>query len=693
MKSSLLFIVFGLFSHFSSFDCQILENSKNSSVKRQHSTVNPSTTATSNSSSIRKRQKLINPGISLAIYLDMKNKTDNIIVKFTDSFLHIPPICDSILKNLNPMFRFSGCSDRKLDIHGNYFTFGNETELKFGFRIAHHSPPIKQLKISWIYLDSGVLTLIYDYIRYCNEELISLTFENCNFSPISTVKLKYFNIKSLKVFKMKNCSINERNINRLFMFLPEDLDHLNLSGIRWKSGKVNLKFPSFEKFQSLSELFLDDMLLSGKDEIILNLSHFKKLKTLSLLKDKINSFSFPDIQALTSLETFYMSENSFTNFFTSISFKSVFSNSVKVILDPSIFKSSENIFIFVNRFKMNLFECEIMWDKSNYLFSENCYLSQLSSHNVVIGVQDNDDSFFAEFIKNLRCSKERNLSFNLNHIKKLSIYGNLMRTNIQSVLNFLDFLPELQILDLNLLLVDNSVVQIVKDNLSKLPKKIKKLKFWTQHDEFVIEILRNYPNIEEIEFAIINQKFASDLVNRLEVNGTKFKKLSKFQCNFFEGGDISDMNFFIQLALLPTVKFLELRIDGIAKQSEKLLEELKSIKPLQTETLHLAGHLNQQDFQFMKILFEQLPSLTELILDSFITTENIDLLTIIPNVRKITFMNVEIHTNFSLIFDKLIKYRHLLSIVIKCIPEFQVFIHDVFLEKKFRIYTALSFIE
>ena len=184
------------------------------------------------------------------ILADFQDEASKKFFGFLDQFVNFPAIFDNILMHYRDIFHFGAFPSSKLLLRGNNY-YGGRKELRSGFGFCCRSPPVKSLTVKWFPVDSILFELLVGYFKYCQKTKRSLTFENCNFSPVSTEILKDFKFESLKVFKLINCSINESNLDRFLFSLPESVTHLHLCGIRWKGEKVKLKFGNFQKINKI----------------------------------------------------------------------------------------------------------------------------------------------------------------------------------------------------------------------------------------------------------------------------------------------------------------------------------------------------------------------------------------------------------------------------------------------------------
>ena len=274
------------------------------------------------------------------------------------------------------------------------------------------------------------------------------------------------------------------------------------------------------------------MLLEGNDEIIVKLNFFQKVKTLSLLKDKFESNFYPEIKSLKSIETIYMSYNSFNNFSSPDIFLDVFPSSLKIIVDPSVDEYIITIEEFLEKYKNVKIDCKLIEITNFSSFPDFNSFLQLSSLSLDMVGQDDKNSIFDEFFRKWNDIKEQNASVSLDHVRSVKLCGLLSEINFPLVFKFLSLLPELQALSLDFYCHQNSLLQILSDNLSQLPKKVKKLHIISQWKEFVLELLKNYPDIEELEIEIIGKNFTSNLARMLVEENIQFKRLEKIDVDF-----------------------------------------------------------------------------------------------------------------------------------------------------------------
>ena len=347
-----------------------------------------------------------------------ERKQSDDVFEFINQVASIPPIIENILKHLNYIFYYTGYSYNNLEIRGSDYN-GKVEVLQYWLRIICQFS-VKELTIKWFHIDSTLGFEFFSLINQQKNHLKTLIFENCNFSSDSTKSLQSF--KSLRVFKILNCSISEDDLDRFILSLPETLTHLNLCGIRWDSEKVNLKFSSFEKLNKLNELFLDDMLLEN-DEIITKLSFFQQLTTLSLDMNELNAKSFPVLENLESLSEICLSEDLMNNLFSLNMLNSTFPGSLKKVNTHESFPSVMTINSFSEKFKNIIFDCKLGYGYD--VFVNFRMLFHLTSHCIDI---DKFDSF-NRFINNLNRESEKE-SFSLNHIKRIDFFGNLTQENL-----------------------------------------------------------------------------------------------------------------------------------------------------------------------------------------------------------------------------------------------------------------------
>ena len=97
----------------------------------------------------------------------------------------------------------------------------------------------------------------------------------------------------------------------------------------------------------------------------------------------------------------------------------------------------------------------------NYFLTEHTPLFQLTSH--YFEFDRIDVNLFGRLIDKLEREK-LNPSFSLKHINRIKFRGEMFTAYVPLVLNFLVFLPKLEILDLTFYLKENSVVEEFKRN-------------------------------------------------------------------------------------------------------------------------------------------------------------------------------------------------------------------------------------
>ena len=132
----------------------------------------------------------------------------------------------------------------------------------------------------------------------------------------------------------------------------------------------------------------------------------------------------------------------------------------------------------------------------------------------------------------------------------------------------------------------------MKKNLHLLPKKIKTLRLLIYHDDLVLALLKNFPNVEKLEIHTFkDDSFNRNLQEGLKNGDIKFPRLKHLVLNEFGKKSNHCLETCFRLAALPTVKFLKLEINYDDFHSDAELEYLESIEELSIETLYIKGNI------------------------------------------------------------------------------------------------------
>ena len=210
--------------------------------------------------------------------------------------------------------------------------------------------------------------------------------------------------------------------------------------------------------------------------------------------------------------------------------------------------------------------------------------------------------------------------------------------------------------------------KLIRNSEIQFPKKIEKIHF--DHgcsEEFIIEVLKVCPIVEEIRFySFCSEMFPDSQIEKGIRDGKiALPKLLKVHLEF--GRSMSGMiDAILVFGLVPTVKFLRISSDGKEPDWIYDINKLKKSPILPFHTVVFDGLKCNERNQFFSILFTKLPNMIEFSCDKFLeNVENFDLFKELKSLRRINIIKFQSTQESEKLFKVLRIYSNLVRILNK----------------------------